>query len=301
MSAKLIAKPKELLDCRVAEINSLHAGVLGNMRRTVNDAIRIGELLTESKMSLAYGEWGAWVKQNLQFTDRTARRYMRFYQWRAQLTSDTMSELDLTDACLKVRTAQAEEKGMREAKAKQPIEIEAESLPSNNDAPFASVPSDGVEKMTGNELIEIATKASQATDEERKETIERMREAKALSLRPASEPEAQTLIANAITRFADETRKIPGAIEEELYLSTVSFSKLFEDQVIKGVRGMVAFSEPIGSSGESLTLRTICLWHIEIIQKILDGGFPEFADELLVVAEKPHQKFYQKRGVEVEA
>ena len=116
----------EQVDARVAEINKLHRSITSNMRRTVKDAIRIGELLTEIKTSLPYGEWGNWMVQNIEFTDRTARRYMRCYRWKAQLTSDTMSELDLTEAYYRVREKSTEDE---EAASITVIEVESEPVP----------------------------------------------------------------------------------------------------------------------------------------------------------------------------
>jgi hypothetical protein len=52
--------------------------------------MRIGELLTEQKESLGHGEFTAWVKENLPFTVRTAQNYMRIWNERETLKSETV-------------------------------------------------------------------------------------------------------------------------------------------------------------------------------------------------------------------
>jgi len=70
---------------RVAEITSLHKQIIASLRRSMQDAIRIGELLTEIKAELKHGEWLPWIKQSLPFSQQTANRYMRIYENREKL------------------------------------------------------------------------------------------------------------------------------------------------------------------------------------------------------------------------
>lgn len=63
---------------------------------TLEKAVRIGELLAQQKGALKHGEWLPWLETNIQFTDRTARNYMRVYKKRDQIKTETIS--DLTDA-----------------------------------------------------------------------------------------------------------------------------------------------------------------------------------------------------------
>lgn len=81
---------------RVDEIKRLHSEILNSLRMSLEKAMKIGELLTEQKENLKHGEFAAWVNDNLPFTDRTARNYMRVYQERDRLKTETVS--DLTDA-----------------------------------------------------------------------------------------------------------------------------------------------------------------------------------------------------------
>lgn len=83
----------EVEKARIGEIVRLHNGILNSLKRTLNDAIKIGELLTEQKDLLKHGDFTAWVINSLPFTDRTARNYMRVFQERDRIKSETVSDL----------------------------------------------------------------------------------------------------------------------------------------------------------------------------------------------------------------
>jgi Protein of unknown function (DUF3102) len=71
----------------VEEINQLHADICLAARGTIEAAIRIGELLTEERKALKYGEWLKWLKGNIQFSQRTAYRYVRTYKHRSKFAT----------------------------------------------------------------------------------------------------------------------------------------------------------------------------------------------------------------------
>lgn len=89
----------------VREIRELHSEISDALRQTLPKAIRIGELLTEQKARLEHGAFLPWVKQNLPFTDRTARNYMRMYRERARLKSESVSDLTTAYKLLTASTA----------------------------------------------------------------------------------------------------------------------------------------------------------------------------------------------------
>jgi len=75
------------------EITRLHNEIISNLRSSLENAIKIGELLIDQKANLKHGQFTAWIKDNLPFTDRTARNYMRVYSKRDQLKTETVSDL----------------------------------------------------------------------------------------------------------------------------------------------------------------------------------------------------------------
>lgn len=83
---------------RAQEIINLHEGIVSSMRRSVQDAIRIGELLTEAKADLDHGEFLPWIERELPFSNKTAESYMRLYGYRSKIESAS----NLQDAYRKV-------------------------------------------------------------------------------------------------------------------------------------------------------------------------------------------------------
>ena len=86
----------EIEKTRIDEIKELHQKIGGYLRTTLDGAIRVGELLQEQKAGLKHGAWLPWIKENLPFSERLARDYMRFYNRREELKTANLA--DLTDA-----------------------------------------------------------------------------------------------------------------------------------------------------------------------------------------------------------
>lgn len=82
------------LDTTTAQkINALHNDIESLLNQGINKAIEIGELLTAKKTELPHGEFGKWITDNLIFSDRTARNYMRLFENKDKaLTAGNISE-----------------------------------------------------------------------------------------------------------------------------------------------------------------------------------------------------------------
>lgn len=77
----------------VQEITSLHHEIVAAAVSSLEKATRIGELLTQERVRLEHGQWLPWIKKNLPFTDRTARNYLRVYNNRDKIKTETVSDL----------------------------------------------------------------------------------------------------------------------------------------------------------------------------------------------------------------
>src|SRR5262245_33269425 len=67
-----------LLAEHAAEINSAHVEAERWLREAVHKAIRVGELLLQAKEAIGrHGQWTAWLRENITFSDRLAQAYMR--------------------------------------------------------------------------------------------------------------------------------------------------------------------------------------------------------------------------------
>ena len=83
----------EIQKTRIARITELHAEIGGYLKMTLDKAIEIGGLLAEQKADLDHGEWLPWISENLSFSERLARDYMRFYDHREELKTANLADL----------------------------------------------------------------------------------------------------------------------------------------------------------------------------------------------------------------
>jgi hypothetical protein len=95
-----IVKPASALAELAGRINAEHQQVETALRAGLEHARAAGELLLQAKAQCGHGRWLEWLKANVAFTDRTARRYMTIASRWEELTgkSDTVSDLSCRDA-----------------------------------------------------------------------------------------------------------------------------------------------------------------------------------------------------------
>jgi hypothetical protein len=58
-------------------INEAHALAVEHAGKAVTHAISTGTLLIEAKAAVPHGKWLPWLRENIQFSERTAQAYMR--------------------------------------------------------------------------------------------------------------------------------------------------------------------------------------------------------------------------------
>ena len=74
-------------------INELHNELTGLLNSSLDKAIEIGLLLTEKKAELKHGQFGKWIEENLVFSDRTARNYIKLFENKDKLlTAGSITE-----------------------------------------------------------------------------------------------------------------------------------------------------------------------------------------------------------------
>lgn len=81
-------------------INRLHESAVAKARGAVEDARQAGEMLLAVKAQLPHGAFGTWLADNINFTERTAQRYMAVAEnWEViAAKTDTVSDLTLRGA-----------------------------------------------------------------------------------------------------------------------------------------------------------------------------------------------------------
>jgi hypothetical protein len=86
-------QPRE--DPDAAEFIKLHYVAVFFGNQTLMIAVKCGELRAKKKDSLSQGQWLPWVKRNLPFTDRTARRCIKVSHNRQTFKEEERHKLTL--------------------------------------------------------------------------------------------------------------------------------------------------------------------------------------------------------------
>tara|TARA_Y100001973_G_C5169600_1_gene318239 strand:+ start:763 stop:1467 length:705 start_codon:yes stop_codon:yes gene_type:complete len=71
----------------IQKINLLHSNIEGKLKSTVEDAIKLGELLTSVKKELPHGAFLNWINDNCNFSQPTSYRYMTLFEYKNKLFS----------------------------------------------------------------------------------------------------------------------------------------------------------------------------------------------------------------------
>ena len=77
----LPTRPQDL--ARLA--NAEHSAASDHARSALTHAVEAGRLLADAKAALSHGDFGPWLAENITFSDRTARGYMRLHRERDRL------------------------------------------------------------------------------------------------------------------------------------------------------------------------------------------------------------------------
>jgi len=77
----------------IEQIKKLHNEIETTFRKSLDTAIRIGELLNAQKKELGHSNWQEWVVKNLPFKIRTATNYMKLHRKREELKTANVADL----------------------------------------------------------------------------------------------------------------------------------------------------------------------------------------------------------------
>ena len=83
----------EIQTTQAARLRQLHGVIIAALQATLDKAVEAGGILRDVKVSLPHGDFGKWVESNTGFNIRTAQRYMKIFDNRDQLKSDSVSYL----------------------------------------------------------------------------------------------------------------------------------------------------------------------------------------------------------------
>lgn len=98
------------------QIINLHTGIMSAARRSVQDAIKIGEIIAEQKKLLQHGEFLPWV-ETLPFDTNTGERYRKIYMYSSKIPTVG----NLSEAYRKIETIEQQEKQTAEQRKRSMI------------------------------------------------------------------------------------------------------------------------------------------------------------------------------------
>lgn len=71
----------------IQEINTLHSNIEGKLKSTVQDAIKLGELLTNVKQEIPHGTFLNWINDNCNFSQRSAYNYIEVNKYKSKIAT----------------------------------------------------------------------------------------------------------------------------------------------------------------------------------------------------------------------
>ncbi|MCZ8156819.1 MAG: DUF3102 domain-containing protein [Leptospira sp.] len=119
--SKLVEISKPAVDHEITTLRNLHEGIIANARNMVQNAILIGEILTQKKSKLKHGEFIPWVESNLNFKIRTAQRYVKMFENRELINASALTHLE--DAYKLIAGPIADEKEINPSSTKKPDDL----------------------------------------------------------------------------------------------------------------------------------------------------------------------------------
>jgi hypothetical protein len=98
------------------EIVKLHNGIMSSARRSVQDAIKIGEIIAEQKEHLGHGQFLPWIA-SLPFSDKTSEKYMALFKYSNKIEASS----NLQEAYNQIESIEAQEKRTEEERKRDMI------------------------------------------------------------------------------------------------------------------------------------------------------------------------------------
>ena len=82
----------------VLEARKLHSSIIKKSYEAFKDAVKLGKELKQKKEELPHGQFGKYIEYIGMFSERTARRYMQFYEKENEIKDALGETLDISTA-----------------------------------------------------------------------------------------------------------------------------------------------------------------------------------------------------------
>ena len=198
------------------------AEIREHMRRTAQEVVEIGVLLSEVKERLGHGHFTTWLQAEFDWSDRTARRFMAVA---AQFKTDTVSDLTIAPAALYLLAAPstpepAREEALDRARAGEAItKTTAKAIVESHKPPEPPAPTSGADP-------------EQAGDEPPKVTVYK-----------AGPTQPTGRVASVKARIAEAIRELPFSERRNAERILAGYARNHSDDELEVVLGLVASGE----------------------------------------------------------
>jgi len=216
------------------KIVALHEGLSKKTRLLINDALEIGDLLIQAQKNCEHGEFVSWLGKNINFSDRTAYKYISLFNHKNQIASAE----NLQDAYRQIETLEAQKKQTETQKA------------YNRVAEFrkTGVKPEGWRQHTDDKLLKEEQERDNRIEAVKRKSLERKREKekeqaewdarRAESKRIIEEATAETEI---LTDFLSKKIEVDRKREEfktKIRLSADGMKDPFQDAILDYLEGL---------------------------------------------------------------
>jgi hypothetical protein len=150
--------PAVTIDTAGAEINRLHGVIEQKLRSSVEDAIRVGQILTQVKDRLPHGDFLPWLQATCDFSSDTSERYRKLYAHHSKIRSVR----NLQEAYQQIETIERQQKQTEEQRAQERIREYRET----------GVKPDGWRRGTDDKLLEDSRQQEQRSKDMRRRAAE---------------------------------------------------------------------------------------------------------------------------------
>lgn len=213
--------PQVTIDTAADELNRLHKGIEANLQRTVQDAVRAGEILTRVKSEKGHGEFLPWLKANCSFSPDTGERYRKLYAYHSKIRSVR----NLQEAYRQIETIEKQENQTERQRAMERVKEYRKT----------GVKPEGWRRGTDDKMVEDEERRDRRVEEAKRnmeKERERKEEERAERERKGEQWKAkEAIFEQALSTLSEETQR-RASFKERIRLSDAGKDDAFVDAIM---------------------------------------------------------------------
>lgn len=253
MSETQITRTAEVIASEIVSIKETARTTLQAI--ATGAAVEIGKRLKEAKSIVAYGEWGAWLKSNVDYSERTAQNLMKLAEENARGALASMEALTYTQALQLIGLPAADRDAILDGndvaemstRELQAVIDEYKARNADQQLTIDNMQQELRDLHIGDGTLDELTNAMrEANDAIARIDDERRAREQAEAARKAAEEKAQKAQEEAAKakKEAETAKKVQQRMEEELTEARAKQTKIKEPQAPAEVPATVSYVTP---------------------------------------------------------